>query len=262
MVSLELEARLDNLLSIAQEELEGVNLFAPVAEREECPICLIPLPLREKETIFMKCCGKSICTGCIHKHVMANIKKGVPLKGYKCAFCCQSDPKNRIKALKKLMKNNNPQAFIQMATQYEEGRGLLQSDTRSLEMYIRAAELGRAQAYAAIGEYYLSGIAVEQDASKAMVYNEVAAKKGYVIAHSWLASFHSGMGNTQQSIKHLRVAASAGDDKAMDNLMTNYKKKLLSKEDLTQTLRAFQVSRDVMKSKERDDAKAQQMNSM
>ena len=35
-----MEARLDNLLT-AQEETANDDLYAPIAEREECPICLL-----------------------------------------------------------------------------------------------------------------------------------------------------------------------------------------------------------------------------
>ena len=35
MVSLELEARLDNLLATAQEETKDIDLFAPIQERED-----------------------------------------------------------------------------------------------------------------------------------------------------------------------------------------------------------------------------------
>ena len=42
MVSSELEARLDNLLVTSQEETKDVDLFAPITDREECPICLQP----------------------------------------------------------------------------------------------------------------------------------------------------------------------------------------------------------------------------
>jgi len=38
--------------------------------------------------------------------------------------------------------------------------------------------------------------------------------------------------------------------------MVDYKDKLLSKDELSQTLRAFQISKDEMKSKDRDDARA------
>jgi len=43
---------------------------------------------------------------------------------------------------------------MRMATLYEEGNGVFQSDTKALEMYIRAAELGNANAYAGIGLCY------------------------------------------------------------------------------------------------------------
>ena len=57
-----------------------------------------------------------------------------------------------------------------------------------------------------------------------------------------------------KSFEHLKVAASAGAQDSMATLMEFYKVKLISKEDLTQTLRAHQTSLNEMKSKERDDA--------
>ena len=59
-----------------------------------------------------------------------------------------------------------------------EEDGVIQSDTRTLEMCIRAAELGNANAYANIGVHYRRGIAVEQNVSKAVAFYQVAAKKG------------------------------------------------------------------------------------
>jgi len=121
MVSLELEARLDNLLSSAQEETADIDLFAPMPEREECPICLIPLP-SDYEVVYQSCCGKHICLGCHYKHMITDMKKGVQRKDDKCAFCRQPTPTRLSrKSLKKLMKKNDPQAFIQMAIYYKEG---------------------------------------------------------------------------------------------------------------------------------------------
>lgn len=62
--------------------------------------------------------------------------------------------------------------------------------------------------------------------------------------------------STQKSIEHRKVAASAGCQRSMDTLMNLYRDKLLSKEELTQILRSYQASNDLMKSKERDDARA------
>jgi len=259
MASLELEARLDNLLATAQEETANVDLFAPMRQREECPICLIPLSFNETQIIFKVCCGKVICDGCAYKHMLTDRdKKGASWRDdYKCPFCQQQEPKNQVKALKRLMKFNNPEAFIQMATEFELGGMALRSDTRALEMYIRAAELGHTNAFELIGYYYQHGIAVEKDMSKAVSFYEIAAKKESIpTAHKRLAGFHGGNENIQLCIKHLQVAACAGDKDSMDNMMRLYKDtSLLPKEDLTQTLRAHHASINGMKSEERDIAR-------
>ena len=73
-----------------------------------------------------------------------------------------------------------------------------------------------------------------------------------------LALFHETIGNVDESIEHLKILASAGDQGSMDSLMQSYKDKTLSKEDLTKTLRAFQTSSNIIKSKDRDDERAYQ----
>ena len=44
-------------------ELYDEKLFKEV-EPDECPICMLPLPL-SSQTSVESCCGKSICNGCI-----------------------------------------------------------------------------------------------------------------------------------------------------------------------------------------------------
>jgi len=260
MAALELEARLDNLLDTAQTETADIDLFAPIQEREECPICLLPFPV-DNDIVFMPCCGKNVCGGCMFKNMiteMKNKKKGCEqaVYEYKCVLCRQPPSgKNTIKCYRKLMKNNNPLAFMHMANRYRSGEGVFQSDTKSLEMLTKAAELGLAGAYANIGLYYEEGIAVEQDDSKAVAFYEVAAKKGSISAHQQLAMYYRNNGNSEESIRYLRVAASAGDQTSMDKLMVYYKLKSLSKEELTQALRACQESNDQMKSEDRDAAR-------
>jgi len=265
MVSLELEARLDNVLATAQAETANIDLFAPLIDREDCPICMIPLPHRESGIRFMTCCGKNICIGCDRKHTDTEIKKGITKikkKGARkielqCAFCCQTLPKNTIKALKRLTKKNNPSAIIQMAHNYRSGEdGVLQSNTKSLEMLTKAAELGHADAFGKLGKYYEDGIAVEQNMSRAMEFNEVAAKKGSMLAHLNLAIFRVESLEDNESvlkgIGHMKVAASAGCQEAMDMLMHLYKHKLVTKEEVTQALRAFQASDRIMKVENKD----------
>jgi len=106
-----------------------------------------------------------------------------------------------------------------------------------------------------IGKFYEDGTLVEKDVSKVFKFLEVAAKRGDALAHNLLALYEEDIGNMNKSIKHLKVAASAGHKKSMDALMNLYRDKLLSKDELTQTLRAYQASNDLTKSQERDDAR-------
>ena len=129
---LELKAKLDTLLSTAQAETANIDLFAPIPEGEECPLCLIPLPIDER-LIFTSCCGRLICNGCVYKNLETESDKGMrSVLNHKCAFCRQpSLGGNKIKRLKKLLKKNNPKAFIQMAKRYRLGDGVFQSDTNN-----------------------------------------------------------------------------------------------------------------------------------
>ena len=87
--------------------------------------------------------------------------------------------------------------------------------------------------------------------SKALEFYEVSAKKGSVKAHKVLARFHERNGDIDVYIKHLKVVASAGDQDSMDDLLKLYKNEALTKDELTQTLRAFQASCIEMKNKDR-----------
>ena len=258
---LELKARLDALLSTAQRETTDIDLFAPIPKREECPICMITLPIIKHGALFHTCCGKTICDGCAHKSLMTEIENNGALAWdrHVCAFCRQKTEKSAnkcIKLLRKQMKKNNPEAFIHIADRHKKGDGVIQSNTKALEMYVCAAELGHADAFVCIGHVYNDGMVVEQDRSKTREYYELAAKRGSLDAHQELSFSHDINGNTTECIKHLKVTASAGHQKAMDMLMNLYKQKLLSKEDLAQTLRDFQSSNNEMKSKDRDEARA------
>ena len=123
-------------------------------------------------------------------------------------------------------------------------------------MCIRAAELGFAPAFAMIGNVYAEGDLVPRDVSKTLEYHEIAAKKGSIPSRINLALFHEKNSDIHNSIKHLKVTACAGHQESMDKLMQHYRNKSLSKEDLAQTLRAYQASNDLMKSKARDDAQS------
>ena len=44
--------------------LHDIELFKQLPPNEDCPICLLPLPLLGSGIVYKSCCGKIICCGC------------------------------------------------------------------------------------------------------------------------------------------------------------------------------------------------------
>jgi len=213
--SLELEARLDNLLFTAQTEMADVDLFAPIqiSEREECPICFIPFGFGMEDVLFFACCGKNVCCGCTYRNIQVVNERGTREYKQNCAFCRQptQEEGSYIKQVKRLTKKNHPVALMVMAVRYLSGDRVIQSDTKTFEMLICAAELGHAPAFGMIAHLYEEDNTVfAQNISKTLAFGEIGAKKGDVKAHIIIASQRFEAGDYDNSIKHLKVAANAG----------------------------------------------------
>ena len=95
-------------------ELHNEQLFKEHPLQEECPICMLPLPLFTNQTTtgvtFHLCCGKCICSGCICAMVESGAKR-------LCAYC-RTPPANsdgeQVKRVEKLMEKG----FNQLAGYY------------------------------------------------------------------------------------------------------------------------------------------------
>lgn len=240
------EARLEDLLLRAQAELVDVDLFAPIPPNEDCPICFLPLPLHYLETKFRLCCGKVMCGGC---HWSCG--------GRKCPFCNEESlsisGQDKMSCFDKLMERGNQRAYMEMARNYCSGSYVEKSYERCLDMCISAGQLGDAFAFLTIAWFYQGGFVVGKCEQKWRAFLEVAAKKGCAVGQDRLADLEMRIGSIDEAIRHWRVAASAGYQHAMDELMHVYRETgLLSKEDLDQTLCAFQQSNDEMKSENRE----------
>jgi hypothetical protein len=93
-------------------ELHDEALFKEPT-REECPICMLTLPLYENHTgaTFRSCCGKDICNGC----EFAMDESGA--KGL-CPFCKSPPSKSNeeeVKRVMKLMEKGNANANLNQA---------------------------------------------------------------------------------------------------------------------------------------------------
>ena len=233
-------------------ELHDEQLFEEHA-RDECPICMLPLPLYDDDTgmTFRSCCGKLICDGCEY----AMDESGA--KGL-CPFC-KSPPSNsneeEVTRVMKLTEKGNLSAYNTLAGDYTQGiLGLPQDRAKANELWLKAGELGCADAYHNLGNSYYAGRGVEVDMKKAKHYYELAAMNGDVIARHSLGADKYEAGNYHRAMKHLLIAASAGYKKSLDMVKKGYMAEHVTKEQYANTLREYQMSQDEMKSDARDKA--------
>ena len=237
-------------------ELYDEKLFEEPKPREECPICMLPLPLDANQVVYQSCCGKDICYGCIYAMRETGVKN-MKL----CPFCKTPPAKSdeeQIKRTKKLMEKGNGMAFFMLAGYYDRGfRGFSQDSAKANELYLKAGELGHAGAYFNLGNSYDNGDGVEVDKKKANHYYELAAMNGYVQARINQGMMDERNGNYQRAFKHFIIAARAGHANALDAVKSGYKVGLVTKDDYANTLREYQKSQDEMKSEARDKAAAE-----
>jgi len=236
-------------------ELHDEALFKQPPPREECPICMLTLPLYDTRTgvTFRSCCGKGICDGCEYAMDESDAK-GL------CPFC-KSPPSNsneeEIVRLKKLMKKGNTEAYYLFGGCYRIGTlGLPQDHANANELYLKAGELGCAGAYFNLGSAYQHGHGVEIDTKKSNHFFELAAINGNVQARNNLGCMELEAGNYQRAMKHLLIAAKAGYKVSLDSVKQGFRSGIVTKDEYANTLREYQKSQDEMKSEARDKAQA------
>ena len=177
-------------------ELHDIELFKqPPQKEDDCPICFVHLPFLGTGSKYKGCCGKIICSGCIH--AVNTRDKGVVL----CPFC-RAPPykshKEMIERITKRVELNDAKAMSILADYYSNGAyGLPQDYTKALKLWHRAAELGCALAYSNIGLTYLNGNGVDIDMKKAVHYWELAAIGGDAVARHNLGGKEAQAGNRE-----------------------------------------------------------------
>ena len=172
-----------------------------------------------------------------------------------CPFC--KAPKARsqeeeVKRLTKLMEKGNADAFFALGANYANGTmGLPRDMAKANELYLKAGELGSAEAYFNLG---IVGVAI--DKKKAKHYYELAAMNGNVMARYNLGCMEEHAGNNHRADKHFMLAASAGFKLSLDGVKDGYMDGNVTKDEYANTLRQYQKNQDEMKSDARDKARA------
>ena len=138
---------------------------------------------------------------------------------------------------------------------YDGIKGFRRDWKKANKLWLRAGELGHAEAYTNIGYAYRYGEGVGRDEKKAKHYYELAAIRGNVTARCNLGLFEQRAGNTSRAVKHLMISAGAGHDKSLMGIRECFQNG--TKDDFEKALRANKDVKDEMKSDQRDAALGQ-----
>ena len=223
--------RLDVLAKKVEEELEGADLFAPLPQTEDCPICLVPVSRINCEQRYGTCCGNVICSACYKENEAAinkrNEKNSTGKKlDFTCPFCREPDPNNTeyVSRLQARCKQNDHNALTMMGDYYRDGKyGLAKDDLKALDCNIRAVELGSPASCVKIGVSYLEGIGVAVDKERSALFYRIGALRGDIAARYSIGySEYFILGNHEIGIRHWKIAAEAGHQPSLDMLREMY----------------------------------------
>jgi len=227
-------------------------LFKQPPPEEDCPICFLCMPHLAQVQVYMACCGKVICDGCIH--AVKSRADGASL----CPFCRTPAPTSDeefVEGYKKRMESNDADAMCDMGSFYFRGQyGLSQNYAKALELWRRAGKLGHAGSHNNLGNAYMTGEGTQRDVKKARHYFELAAMAGDVMARHSFGVDEYEAGNKDRALKHFMIAVVGGNKKSLENIKRLYKVGHATNDAYTNALRAYQEYVDEIKSKQRDEA--------
>ena len=246
-------------MEYAGKKINDGELFKQPPPLEDCPICFLLMPSLASGWRYQTCCGKVICSGCIHAPVYDD--QGNEVDNEKCPFCRTPWPESDEEAIereKMRVETGDPIAINNLGVYYRDGRhGYPQDYTKALELWYRAGELGYAAGYNSIGFAYNNGEGVEVDRKKALYYYEQAAMAGNGVARYNLGIFEETRSNMNRALKHYTIAVRSGHADSLSRIKDLYSKYgRATKEDYMKALQSYQTYLGEIKSVKRDEAAA------
>ena len=252
--------------------------------RRICPICCLVLPICESETVYMGCCGETVCGGCIHLNRKATKK----LWGQKdtCPFCRHLPASDSAQVVSRLQQRSqrfqDPHAFFQLAVHHRRGScGLVKDAEKSFEMLQQAVDFATPRSNPAaalrLSNAYQMGIpeaGIPVDNVRCREYLEIAAYIGsnvqawYQLGRLYYSeatktearedeAIQQKNENMESAIYHFRIAASYGCDPSMKILRETFynQRGLITREDYKISKLAWETAKEEMSSPSRSEAK-------
>ena len=173
-----------------------------------------------------------------------------------CPFCRAESPDDDAEILKRLYnqidKYKDPEAMNSVGRYYMKGeKGLTRNIKKAEELFKRSYDLGDPTAAQLLSFLYSEQI---PDQTRMIEYEKEGARRGYAPSIRNLGVLAANSGNYEEAKRLYMMAACSGCENAMNNLMSCYRHKLVSKDDLAKALRAHKAVHDKRKNEPREYA--------
>ena len=207
-----------------------------------------------------------ICTGCVEENKAWIKKQNEKNPGKKvaltCPLCRELPPSSDgyIRWIEARALKNDHIALRNLGSISSQGnRGLPKDHLKALDCWIRAAELGSAEACGCIGISYREGNGVAVDKKRSALFYRVGALRGDIVARHYIGSLEYDSGNHEIGIRHWKIAAEAGCQPSLEALKAIYNsggkvpgKEFISKECMDSLYRVCHDAQEEVKSEERE----------
>ena len=225
------------------------------AEAEFCPLCLLAIPLpMEIHALLRPCCTKLVCFGCC----LAAAKRGM---GESCPFCRAPGSEidvERLRRVRKRVAAKDPESICHLGDLYHAGSHELEKDeSRALELWSEAAELGSTKALSLIGMAYYNGrLGINQDIARGIRYWESGAMQGGASSRHSLGLVERNNNEFDRAMRHFMISAKMGYKDSLDAIKDMFAKGLATKAQYVEGLKGYQEAIEDMMSPDRDEYKA------
>ncbi|CAB9498117.1 Sel1 repeat [Seminavis robusta] len=224
----------------------------------ECPICMVPMPHDGRNINYSVCCGKMTCQACFTQHSQAAMKNRTtpPTSLFDmmppCSFCRHPVPRSneeRLTLLKARIKLGDAHGMETMAGSFLNGAGVVKDEYVAFRLLKQAADHGSASAARMAGQFYeLGNAGVPKDLEKAKELYIMGAEGGNSLSRTQLGMFEIKQENYVEGIAHLKIAAAAGHDLALDTLKQGRGLGFVSEEEVLESAKALHAAKEVIES--------------
>jgi len=229
---------------------------------EECPICLLPLPV-DGGIIYRQCCDSRLCKGCMHDHILSLLKEGMEEEKVKkavstCALCRQDPREDAVDMFglqKKLAKAGKLEAMYELAMTYIHGENGVDIDwDEGLKWMQRAAVEGFGNASHFLGNCYRCGQNnIERNINLAIEYYKQGGDNGSVQSYACAGEALFQKGEIEYAMLYFRKAAMCGlsNEDLFTQLRDGFGGGYITKDEYANTLLEHQKVSNEMKSESR-----------